>query len=75
VSYEDAFRAGLNVYIAKNLIKKSALADEAGIRRDTFSRLLNTKRRIFGDEIMSICSAIGLNPADVIDLGKHNRSA
>jgi len=75
VSYEDAFRKGLKSYIKQHLIKQSALADEAGIRRDVFSRLLNSKRRIFGDEIMSICSVIGLNPVDIIEIGKRNQSA
>ena len=40
--------------------RTSAIADKAGIRRDTFSRILKCKRPLFADEIMPICNAAGI---------------
>jgi len=41
--------------------KPSAVADKAGIRRDTFSRIINKKRVVYADEILPICSALGVS--------------
>ena len=40
--------------------KITAVADRAGIRRDTFSRIVNSKRPIYAEEIKPICKAIGV---------------
>jgi DNA-binding Xre family transcriptional regulator len=60
MSFEERFKQGLKRYIGDNLIKQTALADKAGMRKDVFSRLLNTSRRVYGDEVAGICAAIGL---------------
>lgn len=42
-------------------VKQSVVADKAGIRRDTFSRIVNCKRPIFGDELVPIINAAGIS--------------
>lgn len=64
---EEKFKDGLKRYIEDNLIKQTALAEKSGIRGDVFSRLLNTKRRLYGEEIASICDAIGLTFSEIIN--------
>lgn len=47
--------------IDENDKKSGAVADRAGIRRDTFSRIINCKRPVYADEIKPICSALGIS--------------
>ncbi|WP_320937082.1 MULTISPECIES: helix-turn-helix transcriptional regulator [Enterocloster] len=56
--YEKEFRDGLNSYMKDKLIKSTSVADKAGIRRDTFSRILNGGRRIYAEEVASICKSL-----------------
>jgi Bacterial regulatory proteins, lacI family. len=65
--YEKKFCKGLQKYINDNCLKKSAIAEKAGVRKDTFSRIINGKRRVFGEEIASICMAIGKSFDDIIN--------
>ncbi len=44
--------------------RASAVADRAGIRRDTFSRITHCKRPVFADEVVPIAEALG------VDLGE-----
>jgi DNA-binding Xre family transcriptional regulator len=67
ITFEDKFKEGLKRYIEDNLIKQIALAEKAGIRGDVFSRLLNTERRVYGDEIAGLCGAIGLTFSEIIN--------
>ena len=67
MTYEEKFKDGLKRYIEDNLIKQTALAEKAGMRGDVFSRLLNTERRVYGDEIASICNAIGLTLSEIVN--------
>lgn len=67
MTFEEKFKEGLKRYIEDNLIKQIALAEKAGIRGDVFSRLLNTERRVYGDEIAGICDAIGLTLSEIIN--------
>ena len=67
MTYEEKFKDGLKRYIEDNLIKQTALAEKAGMRGDVFSRLLNTERRVYGDEIASICDAIGLTLSEIVN--------
>lgn len=67
MTYEEKFKNGLKRYIEDNLIKQTALAEKAGMRGDVFSRLLNTERRVYGDEIASICDAIGLTLSEIVN--------
>lgn len=47
-------------YIKKNDKKFGSIADKAGIRRDTFSRIINGKRPIYADELVPILNATGI---------------
>ena len=49
----------LRYFIDSNDKKPSILADKAGIRRDTFSAILNCRRPIFASEIVPISTAVG----------------
>lgn len=40
--------------------KPSAVADRAGIRRDTFSRITHCKRPVFAHEVVPIAEALGV---------------
>lgn len=65
--YEKKFCKGLQKYINDNCLKQSAIAERAGIRKDTFSRIINGKRRVFGEEIAGICMAIGKSFDEIIN--------
>lgn len=65
--YERKFCKGLQKYIDDNCLKQSAIAEKAGIRKDTFSRILNGKRRIFGEEIAGICLALGKSFDEILN--------
>lgn len=56
--HEQDFREGLNAYMEDKLIKSTSVADKSGIRRDTFSRILNGGRRIYADEAAAICESL-----------------
>lgn len=45
--------------------KPTAVADKAGIGRDTFSRIIHCKRPLYADEIQPICKALGIHVADL----------
>lgn len=49
----------LRRFIDENSKKPSALADKAGIRRDTFSAILGSRRPVYAEEIVPICNATG----------------
>ncbi len=50
----------LKIFLEENDKRPSAVADRAGIRRDTFSRIINSKRPIFADELIPIVNASGI---------------
>lgn len=54
-------------FIKENDKKPSAIADKANIRRDTFSRIINSKRPIFADELIPIVNALGMPMERVIE--------
>lgn len=49
----------LRKYLDENDKKPSALADKAGIRRDTFSAILGSRRPVYAEEVVPICNAAG----------------
>lgn len=51
--------------IVENDKKVGAVADRAGIRRDTFSRILHNRRPIFADELVPIAVALGVTLEDM----------
>ncbi len=58
-------------FILQNDKKPSAIADKAGIRRDTFSRIINEKRPVYADEVIPLCQALGTTVADMFSLDNH----
>ena len=52
--------------------KRTAVADRAGIRRDTFSRIVRCKRPVYAHEVCSIAAALGV-PID--ELFKEEQQA
>ena len=59
VKRDYQINARLRKYLDENDKKPSALADKAGIRRDTFSAILSSRRPIYAEEIVPICKASG----------------
>lgn len=64
---EDRFSTNRRVrsIIKENDKKSTAVADRAGIRRDTFSRIINCKRPLYADEILPICKALGVSVSEL----------
>lgn len=52
-------------FILDNDKKPGAIADKAGIRRDTFSRIINCRRPIYADELVPILLAAGM-PLEIV---------
>lgn len=50
----------IKVYLVKNGLKQSYVAEKAGISETIFCMMLNDKRRIEVNEYMRICDAIGV---------------
>lgn len=72
--YAEDFRKGLNAYVEDKLIKQSSVADRAGIRRDTFSRILGGGRRIYAEEAAAICEALGVSFEFLMEYYANTRS-
>lgn len=51
----------LRQYIEKMDKRPTAIADKAHIRRDTFSRIIRSKRPVYADELKPICDAMGIS--------------
>lgn len=47
--------------IQENDKRPGKVADKAGIRRDIFSRIINSKRPIYADELIPITRALGVS--------------
>ncbi|HJA48474.1 MAG TPA: helix-turn-helix transcriptional regulator [Candidatus Agathobaculum intestinipullorum] len=60
----------LRKFIVDNDKKPSAIADKAGISRDIFSRIINSKRVIFANELPSIADAAGISIEDLLGTEK-----
>ena len=69
-NFESAFRDGLNAYIQDKLIKITSVADKSGIRRDTFSRILNGNRRIYAEDVAVICKSLDVSFEFLLDYKK-----
>jgi DNA-binding Xre family transcriptional regulator len=50
-------------YLVRERKKPTAIADDAGIRRDRFSLLMNCKSELRADELEKICIALGTSPS------------
>ena len=49
-------------YIKANGLKKSYIAEQAGIKKDRFSLIINNHSRLRADELEKICIALKVNP-------------
>ncbi|MCR4436911.1 MAG: helix-turn-helix transcriptional regulator [Clostridiales bacterium] len=67
MSFEERFKQGLKSYIEDNSIDQTGLADKAGIPKGVFSKLLNTRRRVYSDEAAAICTAVGLTLEAIVN--------
>lgn len=67
----------LRKYLDDNDKKPSALADKAGIRRDTFSMILSSRRPVYAEEVVPICNAAGCSVEYLLGInsGQHPGSA
>lgn len=65
----------LRSFLDKNDKKPSALADKAGIRRDTFSAILSSRRPVYAEEIVPICKAAGCSVDYLLGLDTAQNSA
>lgn len=54
--------------------KPSALADKAGMRRDTFSAILSSRRPIYAEEIIPICNAAGCSVNYLLGLDEQSHA-
>lgn len=59
--------ARLKKHIDETAKKPSVIADRAGIRRDVFSRIINSKRPLYADEVPGICVALGISVEALFD--------
>jgi len=53
-------------YLVKERKKPTAIADDAGIKRDRFSNLMNCKTELRADELEKICIALGTSPIEFV---------
>lgn len=73
--FENRFREGLNTYIRTRRLRPTAIADAAGIRRDRFSRIRKSGKRIFGNEMYAIANAEGMEIESMAAYGKKKTGA
>ena len=52
----------LNRYLEENGIKQSFVVQRTDISADTFSKIINGKRKMSASEFLSICDALNLDP-------------
>ena len=60
VERDYSINRAIKQYIVENDKRPSAIADKAGMRRDAFSRIINSKRPIYADELIPIVNATGI---------------
>jgi len=65
----------LRRFLDENDKKPSALADKAGIRRDTFSAILSSRRPVYAEEVVQICNAAGCSVSYLLGLDTDQPSA
>lgn len=58
----------LREYVESNGIKQSFLCNETGLSSDTISRILLSKRKITGEELLLICEALNIDPRSLMPL-------
>lgn len=61
----------VRAYIDENGLKQVAVAEKAGIPKNTFNAILNGKRILYADDLRSICLALNVSPELFIEV-KHS---
>ena len=61
-------------YIDDQGIKQVAIAEKAGISKNTFNAILNGKRTMYADDLRAICLALNVSPEMFIEVkGKDSK--
>ena len=59
--------------IEKKCVSQTKLAVAAGMRMDTLSRIVNSQRPLYADEVVPLCEALGIPVNELfIDCTKNN---
>lgn len=61
----------VRAYIDENGLKQVAVAERAGIPKNTFNAILNGKRTLYADDLRAICLALNISPELFIEV-KHS---
>ncbi len=61
----------VRAYIDENGLKQVAVAEKAGIPKNTFNAILNGKRTLYADDLRAICLALNVSPELFIEV-KHS---
>lgn len=59
-------------YIEDRGLKFGHVAKEAGYCKQTFSAMLNGKRKIYIDDVIKLCKVLGAQPNDLVVLDKDS---
>ncbi len=58
----------VRAYIDENGLKQVAVAEKAGIPKNTFNAILNGKRTLYADDLRAICLALNISPELFIEI-------
>ena len=58
----------VRAYIDENGLKQVAVAERAGIPKNTFNAILNGKRTLYADDLRAICLALNISPELFIEV-------
>ena len=61
----------VRAYIDENGLKQVAVAEKAGIPKNTFNAILNGKRTLYADDLRAICLALNISPELFIEISKR----
>lgn len=60
----------VRAYLDEHGIKKSVVAQKAGISKITFYAMMNGKRTMYADDLRAICLALNVSPEVFIEIPK-----
>lgn len=58
----------VRAYIDENGLKQVAIAEKAGIPKNTFNAILNGKRTLYADDLRAVCLALNVSPELFIEV-------
>lgn len=58
----------IRAYIVENGLKQVAVAEKAGIPKNTFNAILNGKRTLYADDLRAVCLALNVSPELFIEV-------